>query len=539
MCPLLSIGIVVPPPMLLHHLLIAAAALVPAAAAPSAPPKDDVCSEFYLAPSRLKHAASHGFGLGIFAARPIAEGELLHRLDELLLPLYHASKSLESSHPPLREYLWPDAGTLPELAVHSNDRIASFWFAGGISSMAPCTSYNFNVENNAAGEMVGMPRWNLNEDYRIPNRTDPIAGSYSYRHNATYIASRDISEGEELVVDCFDDNFDDVSLEDERRINKFRSDSPGYMCLDNVRSGESQSPEGVGRGLLADRSIMRDGIVLSSPDVPLHRTDLTVDEDGSGYTTKLGINKYHLLMNYVLGHPDSDLLLLPIGPLVNFINHPPSGKVANAVIKWHDIGDKEHAEAPRRMQFHHEELFGQYAKVVTETHGKGLVIDIVALDDINEGEEIYIEYGEAWIRAWNDHKKQWQAPYGASTYRTADQWYNDESLNPNPSVVRTAKEQTTNPYPENMQTMCYYDLDAKILSVDEDLRIIYTYWDDDSLPHECLFRAVYWNEYPTRSIPRDTCTPSKCCTSREKTSFGFAPFKKAGIFPPSSRTTVY
>jgi hypothetical protein len=161
---------------------------------------DENC-QLYLAPSQLKDAASHGFGLGIFTGRQIYGGELLDELNEILIPLYDSSV-MDSTHPPLREYLWPTIGTLPELSVHSNDRMKSFWFAGGISSMAPCTSVNFNVENSAAGEMVGQFRWNLNEDYGVPSRESPHAGSYSYRHNATYIASRDIAPGEELIVDC-------------------------------------------------------------------------------------------------------------------------------------------------------------------------------------------------------------------------------------------------------------------------------------------------------------------------------------------------
>ena len=441
---------------------------------------DDDC-EFYLAPSQLKNAASHGFGLGIFTGRHIFAGELLDELNEVLVPLYDSSV-LDITHPPLREYLWPTMGTLPELAVHSKDRMKSFWFAGGISSVAPCTSMNFNVENSAAGEMVGAFRWNLNEDYGVPSRKDPHVGSYSYRHNATYIASRDIAPGEELVVDCFDDNFDGLSLVDEKRSNKYKSNDASYMCLDNVRNGDSKNPR-IGKGLLAARDIPKDGIILSSPVVPVHRRHLI--GDGSGNTSPSGINNYQLMLNYALGNEDSDLLLLPYGPFVNFINHPPPGKTPNAVIKWHRPGEGE-VDAPRRMQFHHEDLFNQYAKAVTETHGKGLVIDIIALKQIEDGDEIYINYGEAWIKAWNDHVQRWHAPSGASTYLTADQWYNNKLLNPYPMIVRTLDEQETDPYPDNVQTMCYYDADAKVLSVDEENQITYTYWDDDSLPHECM-----------------------------------------------------
>lgn len=439
---------------------------------------NDNC-ELYLAPSHLKDAASHGFGLGIFTGKPIFAGEVLVKLNEVLIPLYDSS-TLDATHPPLREYLWPTLGTLPELAVHTNDRIKSFWFGGGISSMAPCTSVNFNVENDAPGELAGRPRWNLKEDDVVPSREEPHAGSYSYRHNATYVAARDISRGEELVVDCFDDNFDGLSLIDAKRSNTYERNDDTYMCLDNVRNGESQVP-GAGKGLIAARSVSKDEIILSSPVVPIHRRDLL--GDGTGTTAQSGINKYQLMLNYVIGHEDSDLLLLPYGPFVNFINHPATGKKPNAIIRWHSAGGED---VSRRMQFHHEELFQQYAKAVTVTHGKGLVIDVVALEVIKEGDEIFIDYGEAWTKAWNDHVKRWQAPSGASYYRTADQWYNDKLLNAYPNIIRTVDEQKKDPYPENLQTICYYDSDATLVSEDEENSTIYTYWDDGDWPHECL-----------------------------------------------------
>ena len=68
----------------------------------------DEC-EMYLAPSHLKNAASHGFGLGIFTGKQIHQGEILTDLREILIPMYD-SATLDANHPPLREYLWPAVG---------------------------------------------------------------------------------------------------------------------------------------------------------------------------------------------------------------------------------------------------------------------------------------------------------------------------------------------------------------------------------------------------------------------------------------------
>ena len=449
--------------------------------------------EMYLAPSHLKNAASHGFGLGIFTGKQIHKGEVLTDLREILIPLYD-SATLDANHPPLREYLWPAVGCVPELAVHSKDRTKAFWFGGGISSMAPCTSLNFNVEISAGGNFAGAPRWSAAEDSDgVPSRENPHAGSYSYRHGMTYIAARDILPGEELVVDCSDDNFDNLSLQNYKRINSYKPNDDSYMCLDNVNIGETQV-QNAGKGLVAAKSIAKDDIVLSSPVVPIHRRDLT--GDGTGKTAPSGINNYQLMLNYAFGDDDSDLLLLPYGPYVNYINSSGGAakQKANAVLRWHKTGEKE-MEAPRRLQFHHHELFSEYAKAVTETHGKGLVIDIVALENIGKGEEIFLDYGEAWTKAYEDHVRRYQPPSDASTYLTADQWFHSK-LNPHPEYLKTVEELKSDPYPDNLQTVCYFDSDANVERVDKETNTIYAVWEDESLPHECIRPCTILERYP-------------------------------------------
>ena len=445
----------------------------------------DQC-EMYLAPSHLKNTASHGFGLGIFTGKLIHQGEILSGLREILIPLYDSS-TLDKTHPPLREYVWPAVGCVPELAIHTNDRQKAFWFGGGISSMAPCTSKGFNVKIWAGGNYAGAPRWNVLEDLDgVPLRNDPHAGSYSYRHGMTYIAARDIHPGEEIVVDCSDDNFDHLSLLSRQRRNSYKANDDSYMCLDNVHVGESQVAN-AGKGLVAAKSLSKDDVILSSPVVPIHRRDLI--GDGTGNTAKAGINNNQLMLNYAFGDEESDLLLLPYGPFVNYINGSGGSarQKANAVLKWHKTGEKE-AEAPRRMQFHHHELFSEYAKVVLDTHGKGLVIDIVALDEIGVGEEIFLDYGKAWGEAYETHSKRWDESTSV-TYHTADQWFNNKKLNPNPEYLQTVEELNANPYPDNLQTICYYDSDVKVERVDEASNTTYAIWDDandDTPPHECM-----------------------------------------------------
>ena len=61
------------------------------------------------------------------------------------------------------------------------------------------------------------------------------------------------------------------------------------------------------------------------------------------------VNDQQLMLNYLFGHPKSDLMLLPIGPMVNFINH--NRQQPNAVIRWHTVKEthQEQSALERRQ----------------------------------------------------------------------------------------------------------------------------------------------------------------------------------------------
>jgi hypothetical protein len=79
----------------------------------------------------------------------------------------------------------------------------------------------------------------------------------------------------------------------------------------------------------------------------------------------------------------------------------------------------------------------------------GLVMEVVALRDIQKGDELYLDYGSAWEAAWNEHVKNWQPPPDASSYV-----YPADINNSTGGMFRTAKEQENDPYPEHLATVC-------------------------------------------------------------------------------------
>ncbi|KAL7555245.1 hypothetical protein ACHAWF_018895 [Thalassiosira exigua] len=476
---------------------VAAAASIPlllaAASAPSAaaaegfvppPPPDsypgDPC-EFYLAPSQVKEGASHGFGLGIYAGVPVPDDTYLADLDEPLVPFYDVR--VDALHPPLREYLWKALETTPELALWGEgERDAAYWFAPGISSVAPCTNSNFNVALGGSGWLPGVSRRNLVEDVDVPGREDPRAGSYTYRHGLGYMAVRDIAPGQELVMECNDDQFDGGKFRDWQYRMPYNSSDPRHVCLDNIKFGDSQAAGGM--GLFANLPMKKGDTILTTPVAPVHRKEV----DGNGTEPR------QLLLNYALGHEDSDLLLLPYGPLFSYVNHPPPGVRANAMLRWHSL-DEDALSPPsrRRQKYHYPQLLEVSAERLAAQHGVGLALDVVALEDLDEEDEIYVDYGQSWARAWGDHVSGWRAPPGASAYQSADRWYH--SLKDD-SFVRTEKELETEPYPDNIVSMCFFDGDGMVIGRDEQNGIIYSQWQDPGLPHECIRPCNILERYP-------------------------------------------
>ena len=112
--------------------------------------------------------------------------------------------------------------------------------------------------------------------------------------------------------------------------------------------------------------------------------------------------KYQLLLNYCFGHKNSSLLLCPTTSAV-LINH--HREKANAIIQWAEPSINQKNVINYRMR-PMEDLEAQSLSL-SDLNTK-LAFDIVATRDIAEGEEIFVDYGDEWINAWNNHVKNWK-----------------------------------------------------------------------------------------------------------------------------------
>jgi len=412
----------------------------------------------WLGPSSIKVQERQGFGLGMFTGKLIAKGDDMPA--ELLVPIYDWD---DEDHPPLREYIWDSIDNgVGDMVLESMENMNMF--IPGLASIAPCTATNYNLKLNNS---VAYNDWGV---HRF-NPTTPTAGAFSYRTSSMFSAVRDILPGEELVVQCNDHEFDGDTIPSPA----FDAHHHPPICLDDTL--EEQPSTIHGRGLFTKRNIPQsDTILLSTPMTPIHRNELKMENE-----------QMQLLLNYCYGHPESVLLWLPHGPLINSLNHSPS-RTPNARIQWRSIL-KTTDELSQRVKFHHPELFQALPENVATAHGKGLVMELVSTQAIARGEEVVIDYGDAWVTSWENHRAQWSRKRETvhnSAYISAN-GYNQLSKD---DKIRTVTEQHHKPYPPNLHTACYFEADwASDENFQEDV-MTYESWNNQNDHFTCLLPCL-------------------------------------------------
>ena len=205
------------------------------------------------------------------------------------------------------------------------------------------------------------------------------------------------------------------------------------LCLDNIKEGRSTVKQ-AGRGAFATRTIEKDAVIAPMPLVHFQRKHLHMyfyhdETDHNDYVGE------QVLLNYCYSHPNSSLVFFPYSPVVNFINH--DGKSPNAFIRWSS------------MPNHHSEWLDLSVKELLDEYHAGLILEVVALRPIAQGEEIFIDYGRGWQEAWDEHINTWKPIEGAEKYVSASE------LNEARAPIFTEEEQNENPYPENIVCTCY------------------------------------------------------------------------------------
>ena len=220
-------------------------------------------------------------------------------------------------------------------------------------------------------------------------------------------------------------------------------------CVDHIVHKPSTIP-GAGEGAFAKRRLPKGSIITGTPLITIADESLLDlytepeddDDDASSSQEREGRQPYlkQVVYNYCFGHESTSLLFFPyaaIGAL--FINHG-GGENANVRVRWAKPGVLRHNHSWFELNP------DQISELVSEPQ---LGIEYVAIRDIEEGEELFLDYGDKWDKAWKDHIESWRPPLDGSTASDWNQAYRH---------LRTKEEEMHNPYPSSIDVRCHVDL---------------------------------------------------------------------------------
>lgn len=357
---------------------------------------------FYLAESALLKA-----GLGVFTAVDIAKGGETGPMPDICIYVANAPKGTQIDSHSWQDWRFHGAfdGQNPRAMCEGVTTLYNN--INNVFTSTPQTVHNF-IHTNA-----GLWR-----------NKHPGAGSITHYFGIVSEASRHVNAGSEITIGG-DNNSKDPSQEDIRRDAPQRS--PAWlrkhgMCIDNIRI-RSATDQNMGRGAFASYMLKQGSTVAPAPLQSFNRSVFDNREPEE------------LIVNYSFQPKGmDDILLFPYGQGVGLINH--SSKNTNVALRWS-------TSTMNHLQWLDLPL-DQFWKV---TYQGGLILEVFALRDITEGEELFLDYGKDWETAWAEHERNWSPIKGSQDYTyPADM---DLSL-----PFRTMKEQKSNPYPTNLMTVC-------------------------------------------------------------------------------------
>ncbi|KAL3938152.1 MAG: hypothetical protein SGBAC_006882 [Bacillariaceae sp.] len=251
------------------------------------------------------------------------------------------------------------------------------------------------------------------------------------------------------------------------------------FCLDAMRAGASTIPS-AGRGAFATRRIQKGETITISP--MLHIADkeiLNMYPVGQSSSSTQSTGK-QMILNYCFSHPESSLLLFPLGSLATLINHQ-SGKSSNTYVTWSRRADK----LPNQHQYHDYtvEQMAEVNKIV-------LTMKVVATRDVEEGEEIFLDYGPQWEAAFNVYQARWQREKEGKSHPLKAQDLRDEYRTKPFAAARIKRP----PYPTGLVTACFLDVkevpDGKPM-FDEGMRVDIVQWSSPTTQRDYSGRNLF------------------------------------------------
>jgi hypothetical protein len=320
---------------------------------------------------------------------------------------------------------------------------------GGIGSLTECGGPEY-----ANIELITIPA-----DHHS-RRGD---GSASTRQLIQARAIRDIRPGEVLLTPCQANNQNMIRYYKRHASRTFEDFMQQGMCMDTV---SVQSSSNGGYGAFSKQHVSAGQVLLHSPVLLLDRSQLNVvqQQARSSHPHRANENRLpqfarghgiqfnnthvlrrQLFTNYVYGRDDSNVLLWPMAPGSNFIQHAPNSSspsetLPNVRLQWsREYGDADTVLSSKSYPVMEllEMAFGE--------DGYYLVMEYVALRDIQPGDEILLDYGSDWDAAWSGHQQQMQE-LPREALITADEYTQQNAWGP----------LSTTALPSHLQIACHF-----------------------------------------------------------------------------------
>ena len=203
--------------------------------------------------------------------------------------------------------------------------------------------------------------------------------AYDQHVGASMDAIVPVSAGSEIFVDYGEDWFKDRGLketfdEPDRNISLSDLQSGSGQCLSHLYVNESDIPM-AGKGVYSKISYLEGDTVHISPVLVLSKRVVRQHED------------VNVLINYCISREGSDAALIPVA-VSAVMNH--GGARSNVRMEWY-TGEGD--ENRLNHQLSHLQAL-PYAP---------LDIRYVATRPIKSGEELLLDYGPVWTKAWLEH----------------------------------------------------------------------------------------------------------------------------------------
>ena len=473
--------------------------------------KDERKCTLYLAPSSIP-----GAGLGIFTAEELPMGALIGASDDLgekVIPVLDQYKTLpfrgQQRWLPWLSYIW-GAANFVNNEWNGQHGFNEIQHDGGLYK-ADGLSFNDGMgvwEENAF--VPGLASL-MNSHPELVNvgKSDSNTSVGSAEQGVSFTAIRPIKAGSELFINYgrqwharknknTGNNIDWherrnqhvlVTTEEDAQVELELLEEHG-ACIDALRVGSVMKKNDSGRGAFVTRFFSKGSVITTTPLLVLKRDDLTIYEVDESQNYKKNVLKKNniigreLLLNYCYGSPNSELLLLPTAPGVNYINH--DSQKPNAEIRWSEkMSLFPASELQKWRQLHPLD--------VLEMGSGKLVMEFIATRDIQHGEEILINYGRKWEEAFQKYLDGESTRGEEERCITATEYLSkqpkEDGENP---TIRTISEQEERPYPAHLQTMCFFYLEDVENGCLRPCTVVEREWHDGALWYHSYYS---WEEH--------------------------------------------